>query len=356
MSCPIRIEKVTVGKEKPDERDLGFGRYFTDHMFIMDYTEQQGWHDPRIMPYGPLMLDPASIVFHYAQAVFEGLKAYSTRDGRVLLFRPDRNVERLNRSNDRMDIPPVDPDVALDAIKTLVSVDRDWVPAAGGTSLYIRPFIIATEPHIGLKTSSRFQFLIILSPVGAYYPEGMNPVRIHVETQYVRAVQGGTGSAKAAGNYAGTLKAQTEAQKKGYAQVLWLDALERKYAEEVGSMNVFFKISGKVLTPALSGSILPGVTRESAITLLRRWGVDVLEEKVSIREVFQAQADGTLEEAFGTGTAAVISPIGGLDWNASFVEVNGGKTGPLTQRLYNTITGIQYGILEDPFGWMVQVN
>jgi len=356
MSLQIKIEKTKFPKQKPDQNNLGFGQYFTDHMFIMNYTEGKGWHDPRIVPYGPLSLDPSTMVFHYGQAIFEGLKAYKTKDGKILLFRPIKNMERINISNDRLCIPHIDPEFAVEALKTLVSVDKDWIPEAEGTSLYIRPFIIATDPYLGVRTSKTYMFIIILSPSGAYYPSGINPVKIYVEPYYVRAVKGGTGYAKTPGNYAASLKAQDEAHKQGYVQVLWLDGIEKRYIEEVGSMNVFFKINGEVITPALEGSILPGITRASTIELLKHWGVKVSERKLSIQELYEAYENGTLEEAFGTGTAAVISPIGELYWEGKKMIINDGKIGQLSQRIYDTITGIQTGRIEDTFNWTVEVE
>ncbi|MDK2811087.1 MAG: branched-chain amino acid aminotransferase [Petroclostridium sp.] len=356
MSLQIRIEKTKTPKQKPDQNKLGFGQYFTDHMFIMDYTEGKGWHDPRIVPYAPLQLDPATMMLHYGQAIFEGMKAYKAKDGRILLFRPKKNMERINISNDRLCIPPIDVDFGVEAVKTIVEVDKDWIPEAEGTSLYIRPFIIATDPFLGVRPSQTYMFIIILSPVGAYYPEGINPVKIYIETEYVRAVKGGVGFAKTCGNYAASIKAQMEAKKKGYTQVLWLDGVERKYIEEVGTMNVFFKINGEIITPSLEGSILAGITRDSSIELLRSWGLKVTERRISIQELYDAHANGTLEEAFGTGTAAVISPIGEFNWNGNIITVNQGKIGEISEKLYNTITGIQNGEIEDIFGWTVEVK
>lgn len=355
MSTNIRIEKTATPKQKPDQNNLQFGHHFTDHMFIMEYTEGKGWHDPAIIPYQPISLEPSTMVFHYGQAIFEGLKAYKTKDGRVLLFRPQKNMERVNISNERLCIPPIDVNFAVEAIRTLVDIDRDWIPEAEGTSLYIRPFIISTDPYLGVRPSKTYKFMIILSPVGAYYPEGINPVKIYVEPKYVRAVKGGIGYAKTPGNYAASLKAQVEAQEKGYTQVLWLDGLERKYIEEVGTMNVFFKINGEVVTPSLEGSILAGITRDSTIRLLKHWNIPVVERRITIEELFDAQKKGILEEAFGTGTAAVISPIGELNWDGNIMIVNNGETGELSRRIYNTITGIQSGSLKDEFGWTIEV-
>ncbi len=352
----ISTEKTSAPKTKPDQNNLVFGKNFTDHMFIMDYTEGRGWHDPRIIPYQPLVMEPSSMILHYGQAIFEGLKAYKASDGRVLLFRPHQNMARVNVSNERLCIPPIDVDDMVEAIKAVVKMDRDWIPEAEGTSLYIRPFIIATDPYLGVRPSNTYKFMIILCPVGAYYPEGIDPVKIYVENKYVRAVKGGIGFAKTPGNYAASLKAQMEAQAKGYTQVLWLDGVERKYIEEVGTMNVFFKIDGEVITPALEGSILAGITRDSTIDLLKDWGIPVTERRLGIEEIYEAHARGKLEEAFGTGTAAVISPIGELNWDNQIISINNGQTGELSQRIYDTITGIQSGELEDKFGWTVEVK
>lgn len=353
----IKIEKTANPKTKPaDESKLGFGKIFTDHMFLMDYTSGQGWHDPRIVPYAPLNLEPSAMCLHYGQSVFEGMKAYRTDDNRILLFRPEKNMARLNVSNERLCIPEIDEAFAVEAIKKLVSVDKDWVPSAPGTSLYIRPFIIGIDPVVGVHPAHHLQFIVICSPVGAYYPEGLNPVKIYVEDKYVRAVKGGMGFAKTAGNYAASLKAQDEAEKQKYTQVLWLDGKERKYIEEVGTMNVFFQIDDEIVTPALQGSILSGITRMSAIEILKSWGLNVTERALSIQEVADAAKEGRLKEAFGTGTAAVISPIGHLKWGDTVMEIGEGKIGTLSQRLYDAMTGIQWGKLEDTFGWTVDVE
>ena len=293
---------------------------------------------------------------HYGQEVFEGLKAYRTEDGRILLFRPDRNMARLNSSNERLCIPAIDEAFAVEAIKKLVSVDQDWIPTAEGTSLYIRPFIFATEAQVGVHPAQELLFAIILSPVGAYYPEGLNPVKIYVEDKYVRAVRGGMGYTKTGGNYAASLKAQDEAEKVGYTQVLWLDGVERKYIEEVGTMNVFFVIDDEIVTPELQGSILPGVTRMSCIELLKKQGYKVSERRLSIEEVAEAADAGKLKEAFGSGTAAVISPIGELKWDEKVMTINNGEIGTISQHLYDTLTGIQWGKLPDPYGWTVEVK
>lgn len=351
----ISLVRTTAPKAKPDESNLGFGRYFTDHMFMMDYKDGDGWHNPRIVPYAPLELDPSAAVLHYGQAVFEGMKAFRSPGGKVLLFRPEQNMARLNRSNERMSIPQFDEKFALQAIKELVALDQDWIPKSPGTALYLRPFVIATDNVLGVRASFTYKFIVILSPVGAYYKEGINPVSIHVEPHYVRAVRGGTGYAKAAGNYAGSLLAQKKAQADGHAQVLWLDGLERKYVEEVGAMNVFFNIGGELITPELGDTVLPGVTRDSVLQLLKSWDIPTSERRLSIDEIFKAHAEGRLIEAFGCGTAAVISPMGKLEWQGKTIELGGGQTGAITQRLYDTLTGIQNGRLPDPFTWMVEI-
>jgi branched-chain amino acid aminotransferase len=352
----MQITLSTTKKEKPQADQLEFGKQFTDHMFIMDYTQGQGWHDPRIVPYQPLSLEPSAMIFHYGQSVFEGLKAYATPEDEIILFRPEKNFQRLNSSNSRLCIPDVDVDFALKALKTLISVDKDWVPQAEGTSLYIRPFIIATEPYLGVSPSNKYQFIIIMSPVGSYYKEGIHPVKIAVESAFTRAVNGGTGEAKTGGNYASSLKAQEVSEKMGYAQVLWLDGVEKKYIEEVGSMNVFFKINGEIITPALNGSILPGITRDSIIELLKHWGVPVSERRISMEEVHEAYKLGHLEEAFGTGTAAVISPIGEFLWNGEEMLVQSGETGELSRKLYDTLTGVQTGKVADELNWTTKVE
>jgi branched-chain amino acid aminotransferase len=352
----MQITLSTTKKEKPQADQLEFGKQFTDHMFIMDYTQGQGWHDPRIVPYQPLSLEPSAMIFHYGQSVFEGLKAYATPEDEIILFRPEKNFQRLNSSNSRLCIPDVDVDFALKALKTLISVDKDWVPQAEGTSLYIRPFIIATEPYLGVSPSNKYQFIIIMSPVGSYYKEGIHPVKIAVESAFTRAVNGGTGEAKTGGNYASSLKAQEVSEKMGYAQVLWLDGVEKKYIEEVGSMNVFFKINGEIITPALNGSILPGITRDSIIELLKHWGLPVSERRISMEEVHEAYKLGHLEEAFGTGTAAVISPIGEFLWNGEEMIVQSGETGELSRKLYDTLTGVQTGKVADELNWTTKVE
>ncbi len=349
----IRKERTKTPKTKPDYNNLGFGRYFTDHMFLMNYEEGKGWHDARIVPYAPFELEPSCMVFHYAQEMFEGLKAYMTSDGKIQLFRPDKNIERMHNTNERLCIPQIPNEDVLQAITETVLFDRDWIPTKVGTSLYIRPFIIATDPHLGVHPSHTYVFCIILSPVAAYYAEGINPVKIFIEHDYVRAVKGGTGFAKVGGNYASSLKGQEKAAKLGYSQVLWLDGIYRKYIDEVGAMNVFFVIGDEVVTPSLSeGSILPGVTRASCIELLKSKGYKVSERKISVDELYEAYDKGELKEAFGTGTAAVISPIGSLDDENKKALINNGEIGPISQMLYDTLTGIQWGNLPDPFGWI----
>lgn len=348
----IRLERTQSPKEKPqDQSKLGFGRIFTDHMFLMNYDEGQGWHDPRIVPYGPIALEPSAMCLHYGQEVFEGMKAYYGVDGKIRLFRPEENMARLNLSNDRLCIPPIDEAFAVHAVEELVKVDADWIPTEDGTSLYIRPFIFAVDPHVGVRPAQHLIFCVILSPVGAYYPEGLNPVKIYVEQNYVRAVKGGMGYTKTGGNYAASLKAQEEAHAQGFSQVLWLDGLERKYIEEVGTMNVFFVLGDEIVTPALQGSILGGITRKSCIDLLRSWGYTVNERTLPLEEVLQAAKNGSLKEAFGSGTAAVVSPIGALRCGEETFTINNNEIGAISQRLYDELTGIQWGKLADPFGW-----
>jgi branched-chain amino acid aminotransferase len=321
----------------------------------MNYTEGKGWHDARIVPYQNLSLSPASMVFHYGQEMFEGLKAYKGEDGKVYLFRPEMNAKRANQSNDRLCIPNIPEEDFVEAVRAVVDVDRDWIPTEPGTSLYIRPFVIATDDFLGVAPSKTYLFMVILSPSGAYYASGLAPVGIWIEDEYVRAVKGGMGFAKTGGNYAASLIAQVKAHDDGYSQVLWLDGVERKYIEEVGAMNIFFKIAGKIVTPALNGSILPGVTRNSVLTLCRAWGYEVEERRVSVDELVAAAKDGTLEEVFGTGTAAVVSPVGKLRYMDDVMQIGKGEIGELTQKLYDEITGIQWGRRADPFGWRMEV-
>jgi len=355
MVEPIRITRATTLKKHPKDSELGFGTVFTDHMFLMDFQEEKGWYDPRIEPYAPLSFDPAAAVLHYAQSVFDGLKAFRGQDGKVRLFRPRKHVERMTGSARRMCIPPLEPDLALRSLVALVGLERDWVPSSVGHSLYIRPTIVASEPFLGVRPARAYLYFVILSPVGAYYPEGMNPVRILVVDKYVRAVEGGVGAAKTAGNYAASLLAAEEAKHAGYTQVLWLDGVHRRYLDEVGTMNIMVKIGGEIVTPPLTGTILPGVTRDSALTLMREWGLRVSERQISIDEVFEAARHGALAEVWGTGTAAVISPVGELSYRDERVVINGGRIGEVTQRLYDSIVAIQYGSTPDTHGWTVEV-
>ncbi|NCB28371.1 MAG: branched-chain amino acid aminotransferase [Clostridia bacterium] len=352
----IKYDLAKTHKEKPDQTKLGFGIYYTDHMLVIDHTEGIGWHDARIVPYAPLQLDPAAMVLHYAMESFEGMKAYRTPDGAVQLFRPDKNAQRMMNTNVRMCLPSLPIEDFVQAVKALVKVEQDWVPSCEGTSLYIRPFVIATEPHLGVRPSKTHQFIIICSPVGAYYTTGINPVKIFVEDEYTRACPGGTGFTKCGGNYAASLISQVKAHDLGYEQTLWLDGVEHKYVEEVGSMNCFFKIDGTVYTAPCVGTVLPGVTRMSCIDLMRHWGIPVSEERLPIADVMKASREGKLEEVFGTGTAAVISPVGELRYEGEVAHIGGGKIGALTQRLYDTLTGVQWGKLPDELHWTVKVD
>lgn len=351
MSQKVKVEQRDTLKTKPDTSNLGFGQYFTDYMLSYDYDADQGWHDLKIVPYGPIEISPASQGIHYGQVVFEGLKAYK-HNGEVVLFRPDQNFKRINNSLARLEMPEVDEDVLLDGLKQLVDLERDWVPEGEGQSLYIRPFAFATEDMLGVRASKQYKLLIILSPSGAYYGgDTLQPTKIYVEDEYVRAVRGGVGFAKVAGNYAASLLAQTNANQLGYDQVLWLDGVERKYIEEVGSMNIFFVENGKLVTPELNGSILPGITRKSIIELAKDLGYEVEERKISVDELFEAYDKGDLTEVFGSGTAAVISPVGTLRYEDREIVINNNETGEITQKLYDTYTGIQNGSLEDKYGW-----
>ncbi len=352
----IKITLTDTPKAKPeDESKLGFAKKFSDHMFVMDYTEGKGWHDPRIVPYGPFALDPATVIFHYAQELFEGLKAYRTAEGEIQLFRPDCNANRFIDGCDRMGIPPIPAEDFVQAVKALVDVERDWVPHNDGTSLYIRPFVFATDVGLGVHASKHYIFCIIVAPSGAYYAEGLAPVRIYVEDDYIRAAPGLTGAVKCGGNYAASIKAGEVAAQKGYAQVLWLDGVEKKYVEEVGAMNIMFKIDGKIYTSEAGVTVLPGVTRRSIMELCRDWGYEVIEGKLAIADIMQAGREGKLEEVFGTGTAAVVSPVKELTWKGESIQISGGQIGELTQKLYDTLTGIQWGKLPDEKGWIVKV-
>ncbi len=353
----IKVVKTTAPKEKPQKgQALGFGHIFTDHMFVMNYTEGKGWHDARIVPFENLSLSPAAMVYHYGQEMFEGMKAYRSDDGKTYLFRPDMNAKRTNMTNERLCIPQIPEEDFVDAVKAVVDVDKDWIPTGEGESLYIRPFIIATDEFLGVAPSKTYLFIIILSPSGAYYASGLAPVGIWIEDEYVRAVKGGMGFAKTGGNYAASLIAQVKAHNDGYSQVLWLDGVERKYIEEVGAMNIFFKINGKIVTPMLNGSILPGVTRNSVIHMCKHLGLEVEERRISVDELVAAAKDGSLEEVFGTGTAAVISPVGKLRYKEEVFVIGDGNIGEISQKLYDSLTGIQWGKLDDPFGWRVEVK
>lgn len=353
----IKINKATELKAKPDSNNLGFGKYFTDHMFIMDYDEGQGWHDARIVPYGPIPMSPASTALHYGAEIFEGMKAYRTKEGKIQLFRPYENAKRLNSSAERLCLPLLPEEDFVKAVKTLVDLDSSWVPSAPGTSLYVRPFMIGDDHTLGVHGVHHAMFMVILCPVGSYYKEGLNPVSIMIETEDVRvAGKGGTGYTKCGGNYAASTRAGKKAELKGYSQVLWLDAVERKYIEEVGAMNVMFKINGEVVTPALVGSILPGITRKSCLEILKSKNIPAVEKRITVDELIEAVENNTLEEAFGTGTAAVISPIGLLCINGKEYKINNGKIGEVSQMLYDTITGIQSGEKEDEFNWIYEVK
>ena len=347
----ISITKTAHPAEKPDSSTLGFGKVFTDHMFIMDYTAGEGWHDARIVPFGPISLHPASTVLHYGEEIFEGLKAYRRADGKVQLFRPIENIRRMNRSAERLCLPQIPEEDAMQILTTFIDFEKDWTPSAPGTSLYIRPFMFGNDESLGVHAVKHATFMIILSPVGSYYKEGINPVGIMIEDEDVRAVRGGTGEAKCGGNYAASTRAGEKAEELGYAQVLWLDGVERKYIEEVGAMNIMFKIDGEVVTPALTGSILPGITRKSCLEILRAEGYRVSERRISIDELGEALENGKLEEAWGCGTAAVVSPVGELCYKGKKYTVSGGKIGEVTKHLYDTLTGIQWGKTEDKYGW-----
>ncbi len=347
----IKIERSTAPKLKPVIDGIPFGTHFSDHMFMMNYIKGHGWINPRIVPYGTIELEPSAMVFHYAQEVFEGMKAYRGKDGKIRLFRPMENIRRMNNSCERLCIPNIPEDIFLEALKTLVEVDQDWVPTEEDASLYIRPFVIATDPHVGVHASHSYIFCIITSPVGSYYPEGINPVKIMIESDDVRAVRGGTGYTKCGGNYAASIRAGERAAEQGFSQVLWLDGVHRKYIEEVGAMNVMFKINGTIVTPECVGSVLPGITRKSCIEILRSWGYTVEERAFSIDELIEAIKAGQLEEAWGTGTAAVVSPIGLIRYLGEDYTVSNFQIGELTQKLYDTLTGIQWAKGEDPFNW-----
>ena len=344
-------------KDKPaDESKLGFGHIFTDHMLMINYTDGRGWHDARIVPYGNLSLDPACQVLHYGQEIFEGLKCYRTPQGGFNLFRPRANFERFARSAERMGMAPLPVEDGLETLMALLDVEKEWTPHQEGTSLYIRPTMIATDNHLGVSTSSTYLYYVILSPSGAYYASGLAPVGIYVEDSYVRAVRGGIGFAKTGGNYAASIRAGEIAEENGYTQVLWLDGVEQKYVEEVGAMNMMFVLDGKIVTPMLNGSILPGITRDSILKLARHLGYETEERRIAIEEVFDAAHAGHLDEAFGTGTAAVVSPVGALCWKGEKLIINNGEIGPVAQRLYDALTGIQYGEAADELGWVMKLD
>jgi branched-chain amino acid aminotransferase len=351
----ITIKKADKLKPLPDSSSLGFGTLFTDHMFNMDYIPEKGWCNPRIEPYAPIMMDPATMVLHYGQAVFEGLKAYRTPKGSIQLFRPQDNFKRLNRSCQLLCIPELDEKFLLNALKELISIEKNWVPAALETSLYIRPTIIAMDPFLGVRASNTYRFFIILSPVGAYYAAGFNPVKILVTKEHVRAVRGGVGEAKTPGNYAASLYAGARAHQAGYTQVLWLDGVEQKYIEEVGAMNIFFVIDDEIITPELNGSILHGITRASVIALAKKWKYKMTERRISIDEVMEAHNSGKLQEVFGAGTAAVVSPVGELKYGDKVIDISGGKVGPMASKFFKALTDIQYGREKDTMGWIEEV-
>ncbi|MDW7771642.1 MAG: branched-chain amino acid aminotransferase [Desulfobulbaceae bacterium] len=342
-------------KQKPDADKLGFGVHFTDHMFVMHWNRERGWHNAEICPYGNFSLDPAAMVFHYGQEIFEGLKAFRGKDNEILLFRPQDNLKRLNKSALRLCMPQLPVKNVLNALKALVYLERDWVPASRGATLYVRPTMIATEPALGLRPSNEYIFFIIMSPVGAYYAEGFNPVRIYVEDTYVRAAPGGVGEAKTGGNYAASVKALTEAHEKGYTQVLWLDAVERKYIEEVGTSNIFIVIGDELITPPLQGTILPGITRDSVLQLAGDLGIKTAERKISMDEIVRASENGDLKEIFSTGTAAVISPISELYYQDEIILINNGKAGKVSTLFFNELQALQRGEKEDSHKWLIRV-
>ncbi|UXU54744.1 branched-chain amino acid aminotransferase [Staphylococcus agnetis] len=355
MSDKIQFQQREQLKEKLDQSSLTFGKVFTDYMLSFEYSIDKGWHDLKIIPYGPIELSPAAQCIHYGQSVFEGLKAYK-HDDEVVLFRPEENFKRINMSLSRLKMPEVDEALLLEGLKQLIDIERDWVPQGEGQSLYIRPYVFATQEGLGVHPSHEYRLLIILSPSGSYYGgDSLRPTKIYVEDEYVRAVRGGVGYAKVAGNYAASLLAQSNANAEGFDQVLWLDGVEQKYVEEVGSMNIFFVIDGKVVTPELNGSILPGITRKTVLELAKSLGYEVEERRVAIDELYQYHKEGRLQEVFGTGTAAVISPVGELLFKDEKIVINDNQTGPITQKLYDHYTGIQSGKLEDPYGWRVVV-
>ncbi len=351
----IKFTKAQVLKEKPDSSTLGFGKIFTDHMFMMDWNDEKGWYNARIVPFENLSIHPASTVLHYGSEIFEGLKAYRRKDGKVQLFRPIENIRRMNNSAERLCLPQIPEDMAMEILTKFVETEQDWTPNAEGTSLYLRPYMFGNDESLGVHAVHNATYVIIASPVGSYYKEGINPVKIMIEDKDVRAVRGGTGYAKCGGNYAASNRAGQRAEQKGYSQVLWLDGVERKYIEEVGAMNVMFKIGDEIVTPMLSGSILPGITRKSCIEVLKDKGYKVSERLLSIDELDEALKNGTLKEAWGCGTAAVVSPIGELCYKDVKYPINNGEIGEVTQMLYDTLTGIQWGKIEDTYGWTKEI-
>ena len=356
MNYVFPVTRTTHPNKRPeDDSKLGFAKYFTDHMFVMDYDEGEGWHDGRVVPHEPILIEPASCVLHYAQMMFEGMKAYRTPDGDIQLFRPDMNVARMKRTNERMCIPELPDDLLVAAVRAVIKEDIDWVPHAPGTALYVRPFIFGDEVSFSVLPAKHYRFMIILSPTGSYYAAndgGLSTTRIYVQDKYIRAARGGTGYAKVGGNYGGGMRASQDAMKYNCKDVLWLDAAEHKYVEEIGTSNAFFYIGDEVITAPLdSGTILPGITRDSVIRLLKHWDVKVSERKLSIDEIQAASKDGTLKEIFASGTAAVISPIGWLCIEGKDMTVADGKVGALSQKLYDTLYGIQTGTVEDFMGW-----
>ncbi len=356
MPTTIDIRRTTSPRPRPSESELGFGKYFADHMLLLEYEAPKGWGEPRVVPYAPIALDPAASSLHYAQLMFDGMKAYRQPDGRVAIFRLDDHCRRMVNGAPRLAIPPVDLGVMRESILAVVSTDKDWTPSSPGTALYIRPVIIATEPFLGVRPATQYLFYVITSPVGAYYAGGMKPVKIWVETETVRAVKGGIGAVKAAANYAASLKTGEEARQRGYDQVLWLDAAEHRYAEEVGTMNLFAQIGDELITPPLGGTILAGITRDSVLRLTRDWGLRVTERPLALKDLLDADKDGKLREVFGCGTAAVISTVAELGYRDGKIIINNGRPGPLAERLYKAITDIQYGRVPDPYGWLTYVS
>jgi branched-chain amino acid aminotransferase len=348
----VKVQLVTKRRSLPDEATLGFGKIFTDHMFTMNYETGKGWHNPCIEPYKTIEMMPATMTLHYGQAIFEGIKAFKTSDNRIVVFRPLDYLARFNRSAAILCIPQMDINTLYSGLKQLLEIEKNWVPSTIGTALYIRPLVIAMDEYVGVKTADTYKLMIMLSPVGAYYDNGFDPVSLKVEDKFVRACHGGIGEAKTPANYAASLRAGEVAHQEGFSQVLWLDAVERKYVEEVGAMNIFFKINGELITPALTGSILGGMTRRTVLEIAHDWGMKATERVISIDEVYEAHAQGQLEEVFGTGTAAVVSPVGSLTWKGQTIVINDNKTGPVAHKLFKQVTGLQYGTIKDTHGWI----